>query len=317
MAGPIAAKAPCSKYGQPIRARNGGKYPLRCEDGQRDAAAILPKANFEAVTPGYFDAVGTALIAGRDFDLHDSKETGKVVIISQAIASHFRKSGRDPLGQRLTVFGEVRQVIGVVADARFRGVRQPGQDVYVPNSQIDVPASYLIVRGTLPSAELLSLVRRTIKETAPAQAMASEATIGQLIDRNTARDRFNLALLLLFAAGAIVLAAAGFHSVTRESVAVRAKEIAIRIAVGADRGRLAAQTIGGIVSYVCGGALAGACLTIWFAGRLEDLLYAVSPRDPAILFCVTASVIVTAAVSSFLPAWKAAGRDPRGQLLSD
>lgn len=287
------------------------------ENGRTDPHRVL-KANFEVVTPGYFDAVGTPLLMGRDFSGHDSKEAEKVLVISESLSRRFRDAGLDPIGQRMGVFGEPRKVVGVVADARYRGIRQPGQDVYVPHWQIDMPTTnYLIVRGGAPPAELLSLVRRTLKELDANQAIGRETTLGELIDRNTARDRFNLMLLLLFAAGAIVLAVAGIHSVTRESVTARAKEIAVRIALGAQRGEVTARTASRLLLYVAGGTFLGVIVAIGLASTAEDLLYGISPKEPAILLSVVGFVLVIAVISSFFPAWNAAGKDPREQLLSD
>jgi predicted permease len=292
------------------------KYTLEFERGQRDPKRV-PKANFEVVTPGYFEAIGTPLIAGRDFQLQDTQDTERVVIISQGLARHFRDAGLDPLGQRMNVFGANRKVVGVVADARYRGVVQAGEDVYVPNLQIGVPTNYLVIRGKVPAGELLALVRRTLKDMDPAQAIAGEATLGQLVERNTARDRFNVAILLLFAAGAIVLAAVGIHSVVRESVAVRAKEMAVRTALGASRGRLSAQTVRGVVLCVAAGVATGILASLLLGPAAEHLLYSVSARDPWILTGVAAFVLTVAIGSSLLPAWNAAGQHPRKHLFSD
>ncbi len=292
-------------------------YSFEFEDALRDPTAVLPKANFEVVTPGYFETAGMALQSGRDFTPHDTGETEKVVIVSRSIARRFERAGRHPVGERMMVFDEVRRVIGTVADVRFRGVRQAGEDVYVPHTQVDTPTNYLIVRGNLPAGELASLVRETVRAVAPGQAIAAEATFGELADRNTARDRFHLMLLLVFAAGALLLAIAGVHSVTRETVSVRAKELAIRVAVGASRSRLAVETSRGILVWVAVGACVGLGLSLWMGRAAASLLYEVSHRDPLILAGSAAFVVAAAALSSFGPSWKAAGRDPRGQLLSD
>jgi predicted lysophospholipase L1 biosynthesis ABC-type transport system permease subunit len=205
-----------------------------------------------------------------------------------------------------------------VADARYRGIRQPSQDVYVPHWQIEMPSTnYLIVRAGAPPAEILSLVRRTLKELDPNQTIGREATLGELIDGNTARDRFNLALLLLFGVGAVVLAVAGIHSVTRESVAARAKEIAVRMALGAQRGEVTARTASRLLLFITGGILLGIAAVIGLGSAAESLLYGISPREPFVLLCVGGFVLAIATLSSFFPAWAAAGKDPREQLLSD
>jgi putative ABC transport system permease protein len=289
-------------------------YELELDQGRRDPAHA-PKANFEVVSSGYFAAIGTPLLSGRDFNEHDSMEAEKVVVISKSLAKHFQDLGVEPLGQRLKVFDAMRKVVGVVADARYRGVVQAGEDVYLPHRQIDIPTKYLVVRGRVPAGELLAFVRGIVKEMDPQQAIAGEATLGELIDRNTARDRFNVLLLMLFAVGATVLAALGIHSVMREAVMVRAKEIAVRMALGAGRGGVAFQTTRRILMFAGSGVVGGVVAALFVAPLAVDLLYGVSPREPRILLGVACFVAVVAVASAVLPAWRASGEDPRKQLV--
>ena len=292
------------------------EYTFEFEEGRRDPNQ-LTKANFEVVTPQYFETVGTPLLQGRDFNEHDEALNPKVLVMNESLAKKIRTAGFEALGQRVRVFGAWRKVVGVVADARYRGVVRTGDDVYVPFQQIDVPTNYLVLRGHAPAQELLTLVRRTLKEMDPAQAIAGEATLEQMIARNTARNRFNASILMLFAIGAIVLAAAGIHSVIREALAVRAKEIAVRIALGAGRKSLVAETTQSTLFWVATGEIAGLAGAIFIARAASDLLYGVSPTDPAVASSVVGFVFAVAAVSAFIPAWIATGQDPMECLQSD
>jgi len=205
-----------------------------------------------------------------------------------------------------------------VTDARYRRVVQSGDDVYVPYTQINVPTNYLAIRGPAGAPEILALVRRTLKQMDPSQTIAGEATLGQLLDRNTARNRFQVSILLLFAIGAVVLAGAGIHSVVQESVAVRAKELAVRIAFGADRGSLVAQTTRSALFWVGAGEVAGLIGALLLANiASRDSLYGVSPTDPVLAASIVTFVFAVAAISAFVPAWIAAGQDPQAQLQSD
>ncbi|HEY3741139.1 MAG TPA: ABC transporter permease [Bryobacteraceae bacterium] len=292
------------------------EYALESEAATTDVNH-LPKANFEVTTPGYFDTVGTALTSGRDFNDHDTETSDEVAIISESLARRIRSAGREPTSDRIHVFGALRKIIGVTADARYRRVVQTADNVYVPYRQSNAPTNYLVLRGRVSPSELLATVRRTLKEVDPSQAIAGEATLGEMIDRNTARSRFNVSILILFALGAIVLAAAGIHSVVRESVTVRAKEIALRIALGATRTHLVAQTGKGTLTWVVLGELAGIAGALALARAAIDLLYGISPMDPGVLLSVAGFMFLTAAISSAIPAWIAASQDPRGPLQSD
>lgn len=292
------------------------EYSFEFEGGQRDPH-LLTKANFEVITPRYFGTVGTALLAGRDFTEQDADESERVLIISESLAARARAAGYDPIGQRLRVFGAWRKVVGIVADSRYRRVVEKADDVYVPYRQANPPTNYLVLRGPAPPAELLALVRRTLKSIDPTQAIAGEATLGQMIERNTARSRFNVWILLLFASGALLLAAAGIHSVIRESVAVRSREIAIKNALGATRGRLVAEAIRGALLVVALGELAGLAGALYLGREAADLLYGVSAADPGVLLAVAGLVFLIAVVASFVPAWQAAGQDPRTGLQAE
>ncbi len=289
------------------------EYMFEFEAATRDSNK-LTKANFEVVSPLYFDTVGTALKAGRDFNDHDTPTSEKVAIVSESMAHRIRAAGRDPLLHRIQTFGEWRRIIGVTADARYRRVVQTADNVYVPYTQVGVPTNYLVLRGRVAAPELLALVRQTLKQVDSSQAIAGEATLGQLIDRNTAGSRFNVGILMLFVIGAVVLAAAGIHSVVRESVTVRAKEIALRLALGAGRPRLVWAITRSTLWWVSTGELAGLTLALFLGRTAAELLYGIAPNDSMVLVSAAALVFIVASAASMIPAWVAANQDPQRAL---
>ena len=298
-------------------------YDLQTATAGTDAR-VLPAANYEVVTPGYFRTVGTPLLEGRDFDEHDTGDTEPVVIVSQALARRMRAEGFTLLGHRIRLGlgcpGGCK-VVGVSADARYRGVTQPGIDVYVPYLQASPPTNYIVVRGKQSAENLTALTRRTLAEIDPSQAVAGVATIGELIDRNTARHRFSMSLLLWFAVCAAVLAAMGVYSVTAEAMAARTREIAIRNALGARRGQLLRQMTAGALCFVLTGESLGAaliCATGQSSGLLNSgLLYEVSARDPRVLGSVAAFLFLVSLGAALGPAWFAAGSDPTASLRAE
>jgi putative ABC transport system permease protein len=274
-----------------------------------DAGAnrVLPKANYEVVTPGYFETVGTPILEGRDFDDQDSESSEPVAIISKSLADQIRKTGRSPAGARVKLgLGPDRKVIGVAADARYRSVTQPGPDIFVPSAQSQPPTNYFIVRGSRPPAELIALVRDAVKQVDPNQAISGVATIGELIDRNTARHRFNVTMLLWFGVCALILAAAGIYSVIAETMAEREREMAIRRALGAQRARLVKEMVAATLAYVAAGQLIGVICAIASSAAAADLLYGVAPHDPVVLGGVAGALFALSAVAACWPAWIAA-----------
>ena len=291
-------------------------YEFEFEIGDKDSR-VLPKVNYEVVTPDYFKTVGTALLEGRDFDGHDSEEAEPVVIVGRTLAQRIRAAGYSPLGYRLRLGLSGpgwNKVVGVCSDSRYRSITQRGADIFVPYLQVSQPTNYVVIRGTEPAQDLAALVRRTLAEIDPTQAVAGVATIGQLVDANAARHRFNMNLLLWFGLCAAVLAATGVYSVIAETMASRKREIAIRTALGTQKTRLAREMVSRTLGLVLIGESLGA-LIIFALGTLgSDLLYGVSARDPLILGSVAAFLFMVSFGAAFLPAWSAAGSDPMASL---
>jgi hypothetical protein len=302
---------------RPLEGTIGWDVPYRFEFEDADASRVLPKANYEVVTPDYFRTVGTTLLEGRDFDEHDSSDGEPVVIISKVLAERIRKAGHSPLGHRLMLgLGAPRwsKVIGVSADARYRNVTQSGADIFVPYLQAAQPTNYVVIRGTQPAQELAALVRRTLAEIDSNQAVAEVATMGELIDKNAARHRFNMLLLFWFGVCAAVLAAAGVYSVIVESMATRTREIAIRNALGAQRTRLVREMIARTLGFVLVGEVIGV-VAVSSRGKIASgLLYGVSASDPVVLGVVAGFLFIVSLWAGFWPAWSAAGRDLKGVL---
>jgi putative ABC transport system permease protein len=291
-------------------------YEFEFEAGGKDNR-VLPKANYEAVTQDYFRTAGTPLLEGRDFDDHDTEDGEPVTIISSAFAQRIRLAGQSPLGCRIRLgLGPSRwsKVVGVCADARYRSLTQKGVDIFVPYLQASQPTNYVVIHGTESPQVLAASVRRTLAEIDSTQAIAGVATIGELIDRNAARHRFNMLLLLWFGICAAILAAAGVFSVIAESMEERGPEIAIRSALGAQRSRLVRDMISGTLMLVLIGELLGA-LSVSALSRVgSELFYGVSSTEPIVLGSVGAFLFTVSLGAALWPAWSAASRDPKAFL---
>ena len=277
-----------------------------------------PQANFEVVTPEYFQTVGTPLLEGRDFNLHDNQSSEPVVIISDSLARRIRGAGREPAGSRLRLGRGAgagwMKVIGVCASARYRGVTEGGDDIYVPYLQSTAPTNYVVIRGARSAGELSSLVRRTVAGLDANQAVAGVASLGELIDRNLARHRFNMTVLIWFGACALALAAGGVYSVIAQCITARGREIAIRAALGAGRARLLREIAGRTMLYVLAGEAVGAAGAAAIGTLGSNLLYRVSARDPAIFAGSIAFLFAVSLAAALYPAWISAGQAPDAGL---
>ena len=280
------------------------------------AGRVLPKANYEVVTPGYFSAVGTTLLEGRDFNDHDTADSEPVVIVSRSLAARIRAAGFAPLGHRIRLGlgpAEGEKIVGIAADARYRNIAQTGADIFVPAPQATAPTNYLAIRGSASARELSALVRHTLAEIDPAQAIAGVATIGELIDRNAARHRFNMVLLLWFGVCAAVLAATGVYSVLAEAVVVRRHEIAIRIALGAPALRLVRDIVSGTLAFVVAGELLGIVVFRILGRAGAELFYGVTASDPVVPGVVAGLLFLLSLAAAAKPARAAALRNWTGQ----
>jgi predicted permease len=271
-----------------------------------------PTANFEVVTPGYFDALGTPLLRGRDFNDRDDRDAPLVVIVNRSLADRLQRQGIAPLGAAVKVrtSDAPATIVGIVADARYRGVRAKHDDVYVPYLQTSIPVRHLVLRGDRSPAELVSLVREETSRLDSAQPPAQAETISEAIRRDTAADRFNMILVLTFGLSALLLAAAGVYSVVSESVADRRRETAIRSALGASQIVLTRGLASAVLRFVLIGELAGLVVLAGASPLLSAQLYETDPANPTILAGVAVLILASAIAAAVLPAWAAAGKDP-------
>jgi putative ABC transport system permease protein len=299
---------------RPLEGTIGWDMPYLFEGNDAERPATTPVANFEVVTPGYFQAIGTPLLEGRDFTLQDKKGSEQAVIIGRSLASRYRKIGRNPIGQRIALARHsdvpLWTVVGVVGDTRYRSVTTSNDDIYVSYLQTSIPVSYLVVNGKSSVQETLGIVRREIAAVDATQTIAGITTVSGLIDRNTARQRFDMTLLLTFGFGALLLAGAGIYAVIAESVAVRSKEIGIRMAVGADRIRLLSWLIRGTIRLVIAGETVGLLCVAALAPTLSPMLYNFSPLDASALISVSLFLFIVAIASATIPAWAATREEP-------
>jgi putative ABC transport system permease protein len=293
-------------------------YRFEFERAQSNNDRALPKANYEVVTPDYFKTVGTPLLEGRDFDDHDLEAGSAVAIIDRTLAERIRAAGHSPLGYPVELgLGGWKKVIGVCSDARYRSINARGIDIFVPYLQAAPPTNYLVIRGTRSAAELTALVRRTVAEIDSRQAIAGVATIGELIDGNAARHRFNMILLSWFGICAAILAASGVYSVIAETMLERRMEIAIKIALGCNKPGLIRDIVSGTLGLVLAGEVLGLGGAAGAGSLFSDLLYGVSPHSPAVLAFMGVCLFAVSILAAFCPAWIAAGRCPGASLLAN
>jgi predicted permease len=284
------------------------------EKGQVYAKGHFPDAYVRVVTDGYFGAMGIPLRAGRDFSPRDSIGSDRVIVINETMARRLF-TGRDPLGKTILACGE-RHVIGVVGDVRHLSLEDnAGMEMYVPMRQChDYSSVDLVVRTTLSPSSLAAAVRGALRPVAPNISGNAFRTLQQLVDKSVSPRRFVVLMLGAFALFALVLASLGIYGVISYSVNQRTQEIGIRMALGAQAGRVQAgillQTLGlAAIGMSVGGAASWA-----LARSLKGLLYSVTAADPLTFAGMLVVLTSVAAIAGYVPARRASKIDPATAL---
>ncbi len=269
------------------------------------------------VSDNFHELLGIPLIRGRLFGPDDDLPDGpKVALVDEAAANRYWP-GEDPIGQRIG-FGRQEEdgwieVIGVVGSVAYDGPGLEFPTLYNPASQTPhfaVRTRYLVVRTAGEPRIMVEGVRRVVRTLDPGQAVASTFTMEEIKGRSLARPRFILTLFGVFSGVALVLGAVGIYGVISYAVALRAGEIGIRRALGAEEGAV----MGMVLKQGVGLTTVG--LTLGLAGAaagtrvLEGFLYGVSPTDPFTFVAVAAVILSVAVAAAFFPARRASGVDP-------
>lgn len=308
---------------------NGGPFWI----GTKQPASLqeAPHALYFWTGPDYLKTMGIPLLRGRFFTLADRIGSGKVVVIDSVLAQKFFPN-QDPVGQTLTVahWGAAR-IVGVVGHVRNWGLDDPGtynpQQIYIPVYQLPdaIVADFfrnltIVVRSTLPPANLIPPIRKVVYATAPDQPTYDVRTINQIVSESMATRRIAILLLGIFAFLALVLSSVGIYGVVSYSVMRRTQEIGIRVALGADRSRVFRMIVGqgiGMAAAGLGIGMIAVMALVRLLPSFSHMLYGVGRSDPLTLFCVSAGLLLVAVAACFLPASRAMRTDPMRALRTE
>ena len=271
-----------------------------------------PFVEVRVATPGYFDAIGTALRQGRMFGSQDDMKAGRVILVNETFAKRFLP-GQQPIGQRLQLGErkEIHEIIGVVADVKnddFDETVDPTS--YLPYSQNLRRTMNLVIRGTQDPTQLVSGVRREVRALDPTLPVSNVKTVSQMIDERMSPKRLMTYVLAVFALSALLLASIGIYGVMSYAVSQRTQEIGIRMALGAravDVLKLVLKNGMALALIGVGIGLAGAFA---LTRLLESQLFQVTPTDKLTFIAVASSLIVVALLACFIPARRATKVDP-------
>ena len=277
-----------------------------------------PLAECRVVTPHYFDSMEIPLMQGRDFAYSDTKQTPNVAIINEAfVRSHF--PGEDPLGHRLSLQGQSRDpllIVGIVGDVRDFGLDQPATpEIYFPYLQNPLGDSFdrsltIVVRTKSSPTGMIEPLRSELLSMDRSLPVYGLKPMTEYLSDSLSRRRFNLVLLSVFAAVALLLAAVGIYGVISYAVSQRTHEIGIRVAVGAHSIDILRMIVGQAMILTLVGIAIGIGAALALTRLMESLLFDVSTTDPLTFVVISGVLGAVALAACFIPALRATRVDP-------
>jgi predicted permease len=277
--------------------------------------AQLPTTNLRFVSPGFFKTLHIALRAGRDFEPGDRSRM--VAVVSATLAQKLWP-GLDAIGRKLDDNGRLHEVVGVAAAVRSTSLdKDPVNMLYIPYWQRPRLSSSILLRTGMDPAGIASAMRAAIWSVDPEVPVPEERTLEQVMSESVARRRFQMLLVLLFAAAALALAAFGTYGVVSYAVTRRRAELGIRMALGAQRGEVLRMVLLQGMAPVLAGLCAGAVAALGIGQYVASLLFQVSPRDPVAFGIAAAMLLVVSAAACLIPARRATRVNPIDALRFD
>jgi putative ABC transport system permease protein len=290
--------------------------PVIVEGKPRPRPGEELQADFRVATVSYFHTMRIPLIGGREFTEFDGPGTTPVAIINDTLARQIF-AGTNPIGQRLLLYGRPREIVGVVGSVRHYGfTRDPRPEMVLPYRQFQFTGMTLVVRGEIEQSAIAEAIRGAVQSLDPQQPVYGVRAADELLADSVAQPRFTALLLGGFAVVALVLAVVGVYGVMSYTVGQRAREIAVRMTLGARRSEVARMIVGQAAVYVIVGVIVGLAGALAGTRLMTGLLFGVAATDPTTLLSAAAVVIVTSLAASSIPAIRAARTMPVAVLRS-
>jgi predicted permease len=273
---------------------------------------------YNEVNPGYFRTMGTPLIGGREFTAADSMGKAKVAIVNEAFARKFNL-GNDVVGKMIGDGDDRKldtEIVGFVRDAKYSEVKGPVPPIYfTPYRQDDgLGELNFYVRTSLDPTALLAMLPRAVARLDPNLPLEDVRTMPQQVADNVFLDRFISVLSAAFGVLATLLAAIGLYGVLAYTVAQRTREIGLRIALGAEPGRVRRMVLRQVGLMTLVGGVIGLGSAVWVGRTAESMLYELKGYDPVVLVLSAVALSLVAFAAGSIPAHRAAHIEPMQAL---
>ena len=309
--------------------------PIDVEDGTAFQIVGRPVEKFGcgsqwmSVTPGYLSLFRVPVLRGRDFTENDKAGAPSVVLINEALA---RKCwpNEDPIGQHIrdgNEVGGVESIIGIVADSHNSGLGRPADPMMIiPIAQVtdgynaayaNIQPLFWVVRTHSDPHRFIPAITEQLRIASAGFPVGHIRTMDEMMGRSTARQSFNMLLLTIFGAVALLLAAIGIYGLMAYSVAQRTQEMGIRMALGADRATIRKMVVWHGMRLALVGIVAGIAASFGLTRLLSTFLFGVKPWDPTVFVSAPFILIAVALLAVWLPATRASKVDPIEALRAE
>jgi len=279
-----------------------------------------PTADYDYITPGYFRAMGIALVQGREFSASDLEGTPAVAIVSETVAHRYWPHS-NPLGSHFSVISRVYsgesvgtsplfEIVGVVKDVRGGNLWQPNPDIYVPFAQHPSPWVVLTVRTAIPPLDVMPAIQNAVSALDSEQPMNRIVTLDQVVSDTYGAIRFPMVLVWIFAALALLLSAVGIFGVMSYTVSRRTQELAIRMALGANAREVLLLVLREGLGLALVGVGVGLVAALALSRLMTDYVYGVKATDPLTFAGAAVVLVAVALLASYIPARRATRVDP-------
>jgi putative ABC transport system permease protein len=278
------------------------------------------------VAPDHFATLGIPLRRGRAFTTADVAGAPRVTVISETAARRFWPN-EDPLGKRVWFGGgssfnsrdSSAEIIGIVGDVVYAPLDQRPNfaSFYTPYAQFTYAARMVFLKTEADPSSVITGVRKAIATVDPELAMQDVQPLTQIISGSWARHRYDAMLFGGFGIAALLLAATGIFAVLSHAVASRTREFGIRIALGAQSGRVLWHVLREGMSFPLAGMAIGVVAALAVTRLLQSSLYGISPREPRVFVGTASLLLVVAAAACLVPAWHATRVDPMEALRAE
>jgi putative ABC transport system permease protein len=275
--------------------------------------------NYDRVGPGYFDAIGARLIAGRDFTENDNEKAPRVAVVNATMAAFYFPNG-NAIGHRITTEGATYEIVGVIADTKDHELRGAAtRRLYLPAYQDGpMPAQFTFeLRAAGNPAQLVAAARRELRGGNASLIVLTNDPLTFLIRQSMTQDLFVARVASFFGILALALAALGLYGVMMYATLRRTSEFGLRMALGAEPGRVGRMVLGEAMWLVVGGAVVGLPLAMFTTRLLRNQLYGVGLVDLPSIVLALGVLALSAAIAGYLPATRAARVGPLEALRAD